>query len=224
MEPVSPQVADVELRTAAVNWLEQGRPGEPQEPKSSLRHCCTDSSWESNTEPQGPLQSSSHRQAGWHWPEPPPLQQALPGLLLAVPQINSDCLYSKKNTPALSTEDRGANGAERKTENLRAAWSGGQQEQTEGRRLCPRGLGHPEASCHPMRPLEPVVNQHPSLFQVQAEQTTPTYLRVQVADQKDGIPCACQAWDGDAASGSSCSSRRYGKGGQRSVNIRNRET
>lgn len=51
----------------------------------------------------------------------------------------------------------------------------------------------------------------------------PTYLRVQVADQKDGIPSTCQPWDGNAASCSSSSSGGYGQGGQGSMDIRDRE-
>ncbi|KAK7803909.1 hypothetical protein U0070_020126 [Myodes glareolus] len=78
-------------------------------------------------------------------------------------------------------------------------------------RLCPRCLGHPEAclpSSTPTRTCGQPAPHHYSRYK--QSRATPTYLRVQVADQKDGIPCACQAWNGDAASGSSCSSRRYG--------------
>lgn len=51
----------------------------------------------------------------------------------------------------------------------------------------------------------------------------PTYLRVQVADQKDGIPSTCQPWDGNAASRRRSSSRWNGQGGQGSMDIRDRE-
>lgn len=89
-----------------------------------------------------------------------------------MPQINSDCLYSKKNTLALSTEGRGANGAERKTENLRAA--GKEQRPTgadRGQHACAHGAWDTQSPCLPSNaPTRTCGQPHPITIPSRAEQ------------------------------------------------------
>lgn len=168
------------------------------------------------------------RLSGQRRPEPPPpFQLELPGRL-AMPQINRLFGQQGKHRGSLSTEGQGVNGAERKTENLRAAGrSGGQQQQTERRvaRLCPRRLGHPEP-CLPSS-LFPTLTYGQTAPHAphsnRPSRAMPTYLRVQVADQKDRVASTRQPWDGNAASRCRRRCRRNGKGRQGSVDIRDRE-
>lgn len=107
--------------------------------------------------------------------------------------------------------------------------SGGQQQQTEGWHDCTHGAWDTQKPCLPSSmvcsPIPICGQPAPHHYSMYRQSTAmPTYLRVQVADQKDGIPGACQPWNGNAAGcSSSSSSRGYGQGCQGSMDIRNRE-
>lgn len=93
----------------------------------------------------------------------------------------TDCLYSKENTAALSMECQGANGAERKTENLRVAGKERRPAVAErgGTPVPTHGAWDTQKPCLPSSTLP-----HPDLWSV----SNPPLLHVQAEHSNAHIP------------------------------------